>query len=159
MGELISKLLSTNFATVISVLVAALALAFIYWIAIPAIRRTIELERELETVCTQLAQKETESEVNRVAEILSGISLLGDTMAMVKDTLMQVEGRLAASEQARTRGEEKNQEFYDHLNEVRQIMGTLSQRMMSLSTAVNQIANARARGISEAGDKVRGLRS
>ena len=159
MGELISKLLSTNFATVISVLVAALALAFIYWIAIPAIRRTIELERELETVRTQLAQKETESEVNRVAEILSGISLLGDTMAMVKDTLMQVEGRLAASEQDRTRGEEKNQEFYDHLNEVRQIMGTLSQRMMSLSTAVNQIANARARGISEAGDKVRGLRS
>ena len=159
MGELISKLLSTNFATVISVLVAALALAFIYWIAIPAIRRTIELERELETVRTQLAQKETESEVNRVAEILSGISLLGDTMAMVKDTLMQVEGRLAASEQSRTRGEEKNQEFYDHLNEVRQIMGTLSQRMMSLSTAVNQIANARARGISEAGDKVRGLRS
>lgn len=159
MGELISKLLSTNFATAISVLVAALALAFIYWIAIPAIRRTIELERELETVRTQLAQKETESEVNRVAEILSGISLLGDTMAMVKDTLMQVEGRLAASEQARTRGEEKNQEFYDHLNEVRQIMGTLSQRMMSLSTAVNQIANARARGISEAGDKVRGLRS
>jgi hypothetical protein len=60
-------------------------------------------------------------------------------MAMVKDTLLQVEGRLAASEQARTRGEEKNQEFYDHLNEVRQIMGTLSQRMMSLSTAVNQI--------------------
>ena len=159
MGELISKLLSTNFATAISVLVAALALAFIYWIAIPAIRRTIELERELETVRTQLAQKETESEVNRVAEILSGISLLGDTMAMVKDTLMQVEGRLAASEQSRTRGEEKNQEFYDHLNEVRQIMGTLSQRMMSLSTAVNQIANARARGISEAGDKVRGLRS
>ena len=159
MGELISKLLSTNFATVISVLVAALALAFIYWIAIPAIRRTIELERELDIVRTQLAQKETESEVNRVAEILSGISLLGDTMAMVKDTLMQVEGRLAASEQARTRGEEKNQEFYDHLNEVRQIMGTLSQRMMSLSTAVNQIANARARGISEAGDKVRGLRS
>ena len=47
MGELISKLLSTNFATVISVIVAALALAFIYWIAIPAIRRTIELEREL----------------------------------------------------------------------------------------------------------------
>ena len=159
MGELISELLSTNFATAISVLVAALALAFIYWIAIPAIRRTIELERELETVRTQLAQKETESEVNRVAEILSGISLLGDTMAMVKDTLMQVEGRLAASEQVRTRGEEKNQEFYDHLNEVRQIMGTLSQRMMSLSTAVNQIANARARGISEAGDKVRGLRS
>lgn len=159
MGELISELLSTNFATAISVLVAALALAFIYWIAIPAIRRTIELERELETVRTQLAQKETESEVNRVAEILSGISLLGDTMAMVKDTLMQVEGRLAASEQSRTRGEEKNQEFYDHLNEVRQIMGTLSQRMMSLSTAVNQIANARARGTSEAGDKVRGLRS
>lgn len=159
MGELISKLLSTNFATVISVFVAALALAFIYWIAIPAIRRTIELERELETVRTQLAQKETESEINRAAEILSGISLLGDTMAMVKDTLMQVEGRLAASEQSRTRGEEKNQEFYDHLNEVRQIMGTLSQRMMSLSTAVNQIANARARGISEAGDKVRGLRS
>ena len=159
MGELISELLSTNFATAISVLVAALALAFIYWIAIPAIRRTIELERELETVRTQLAQKETESEVNRVAEILSGISLLGDTMAMVKDTLMQVEGRLAASEQARTRGEEKNQEFYDHLNEVRQIMGTLSQRMMSLSTAVNQIANSRARGTSEAGDKVRGLRS
>lgn len=159
MGELISKLLSTNFATAISVLVAALALAFIYWIAIPAIRRTIELECELETVRTQLAQKETESEVNRVAEILSGISLLGDTMAMVKDTLMQVEGRLAASEQARTRGEEKNQEFYDHLNEVRQIMGTLSQRMMSLSTAVNQIANSRARGTSEAGDKVRGLRS
>ena len=159
MGELISKLISTNFATAISVLVAALSLAFIYWIAIPAIRRTIELERELETVRTQLAQKETESEVNRVAEILSGISLLGDTMAMVKDTLMQVEGRLAASEQSRTRGEEKNQEFYDHLNEVRQIMGTLSQRMMSLSTAVNQIANARARGISEAGDKVRGLRS
>ncbi len=159
MGELISKLLSTNFATAISVLVAALALAFIYWIAFPAIRRTIELERELETVRTQLAQKETEPEINRVAEILSGISLLGDTMAMVKDTLMQVEGRLAASEQARTRGEEKNQEFYDHLNEVRQIMGALSQRMMSLSTAVNQIANARARGISEAGDKVRGLRS
>ena len=159
MGELISKLLSTNFATAISVLVAALALAFIYWIAIPAIRRTIELERELELVRAQLAQKETEPEINRVAEILSGISLLGDTMAMVKDTLMQVEGRLAASEQARTRGEEKNQEFYDHLNEVRQIMGTLSQRMMSLSTAVNQIANARARGISEAGDKVRGLRS
>ena len=159
MGELISKLLSTNFATAISVLVAALALAFIYWIAIPAIRRTIELERELETVRTQLVQKETEPEINRVAEILSGISLLGDTMAMVKDTLMQVEGRLAASEQARTRGEEKNQEFYDHLNEVRQIMGSLSQRMMSLSTAVNQIANARARGISEAGDKVRGLRS
>ena len=159
MGELISKLLSTNFATAISVLVAALALAFIYWIAIPAIRRTIELERELETVRTQLAQKETESEINRAAEILSGISLLGDTMAMVKDTLMQVEGRLAASEQARTRGEEKNQEFYDHLNEVRQIMGTLSQRMMSLSTAVNQIANSRARGTSEAGDKVRGLRS
>lgn len=159
MGELISKLLSTNFATAISVLVAALALAFIYWIAIPAIRRSIELERELELVRAQLAQKETEPEINRVAEILSGISLLGDTMAMVKDTLMQVEGRLAASEQARTRGEEKNQEFYDHLNEVRQIMGTLSQRMMSLSTAVNQIANARARGISEAGDKVRGLRS
>lgn len=159
MGELISKLLSTNFATAISVLVAALALAFIYWIAIPAIRRTIELERELETVRAQLAQKETEPEINRVAEILSGISLLGDTMAMVKDTLMQVEGRLAASEQARTRGEEKNQEFYDHLNEVRQIMGALSQRMMSLSTAVNQIANARARCISEAGDKVRGLRS
>lgn len=159
MGELISKLLSTNFATAISVLVAALALAFIYWIAIPAIRRSIELERELETVRAQLAQKETEPEINRVAEILSGISLLGDTMAMVKDTLMQVEGRLAASEQARTRGEEKNQEFYDHLNEVRQIMGTLSQRMMSLSTAVNQIANSRARGISEAGDKVRGLRS
>lgn len=159
MGELISELLSTNFATVISVIVAALSLAFIYWIAIPAIRRSIELERELELVCAQLAQKETEPEINRVAEILSGISLLGDTMAMVKDTLMQVEGRLAASEQARTRGEEKNQEFYDHLNEVRQIMGTLSQRMMSLSTAVNQIANARARGISEAGDKVRGLRS
>lgn len=159
MSELISKLLSTNFATVISVLVAAAALAFIYWIAIPAIRRSIELERELETVRAQLKQKETEPEINQVADVLSSISMLGETMAMVKDTLLQVEGRLAASEQARTRGEEKNQEFYDHLNEVRQIMGTLSQRMMSLSTAVNQIANSRSRGHDESGGKVRGLRS
>ncbi len=149
MMEFIQTLLNGNFATVISVMIAATLIAFTYYVALPAITERNQLREQLKK---NHSPERVENLVESMAEELTSV-----TQQMVELSRILSEMQTHATATSRADGTAQA-ELYTMLDEIRQQMHNLATRFVSLTNTVNAMGGQRNVQRSPDSLNVRGLR-
>lgn len=126
----IETLLNSNFSTVASFIVAALALAFIWYVALPKIAELNEVKSQLAEAQSQASQRDN-AQVEGIAAVATELSA---AMATIQTSLeaMQVDSRRRSTDVVAN-----HDAMLTNIAEVRHQVSTLAQHVLNLSSAVN----------------------
>lgn len=135
-------LLTSNYATIIAVGIAAACLAFVYYIALPAMRERNSLREQLASL-SEAAPSACDAEV-----------------AICLDDIREVVTQLQADvEAARQTGNDSQRDLLNVVSELRINVNQLSARLLGLSNAVHLALNSsQGARITGNGNDLRGLR-
>jgi len=125
----IETLLNSNFSTVASFIVAAIALAFIWYVALPKIAELSEVKSQLAEAQSQASQRD-----NAQVDIAAVATELSVAMATIQTSLeaMQVDSRRRSTDVVAN-----HDAMLTNIAEVRHQVSTLAQHVLNLSSAVN----------------------
>lgn len=135
-------LLTSNYPTVIAICIAAACLAFLYYVALPAIQERNSLREQLSSL-QEMAPAGCDEELTECIE-------------SIRDVVTKLQEDVAADRQA---GNESQRDLLNVVSELRVNVNQLSARLLGLSNAVHLALNSsQGARIVGNGNDLRGLR-
>lgn len=138
----IEWLLTSNYATIIAVFIAAVCLAFMYYVALPAIQERNSLREQLASL-QEAAPVSCDTEVS-------------ECLDSIRDVVMKLQ---ADADAARLAGNDSQRDMLNVVSEIRTNVNQLSARLLGLSNAVHLALNSsQGARLAGQGSDLRGLR-
>ena len=138
----IEWLLTSNYATIIAVFIAAVCLAFMYYVALPAIQERNSLREQLASL-QEAAPVSCDTEVS-------------ECLDSIRDVVMKLQ---ADADAARLAGNDSQRDMLNVVSEIRTNVNQLSARLLELSNAVHLALNSsQGARLAGQGSDLRGLR-
>lgn len=140
----IEWLLTSNYATIIAVIIAAICLAFLYYVALPAIQERNSLREQLANM-----QEAATADCGCDAEV-------SECLDSIRDVVTKLQ---ADAEAARLAGNDSQRDMLNVVSEIRTNVNQLSARLLGLSNAVHLALNSsQGARLAGQGSDLRGLR-
>lgn len=138
----IEWLLTSNYPTIIAVFIAAVCLAFMYYVALPAIQERNSLREQLASL-QEAAPVSCDTEVS-------------ECLDSIRDVVMKLQ---AEADAARLAGNDSQRDMLNVVSEIRTNVNQLSARLLGLSNAVHLALNSsQGARLAGQGSDLRGLR-
>ena len=138
----IEWLLTSNYATIIAVFIASVCLAFMYYVALPAIQERNSLREQLASL-QEAAPVSCDTEVS-------------ECLDSIRDVVMKLQ---ADADAARLAGNDSQRDMLNVVSEIRTNVNQLSARLLGLSNAVHLALNSsQGARLAGQGSDLRGLR-
>ena len=138
----IEWLLTSNYPTIIAVFIAAVCLAFMYYVALPAIQERNSLREQLASL-QEAAPVSCDTEVS-------------ECLDSIRDVVMKLQ---ADADAARLAGNDSQRDMLNVVSEIRTNVNQLSARLLGLSNAVHLALNSsQGARLAGQGSDLRGLR-
>ena len=126
----IETLLNSNLSTVVSFIVAALALAFIWYVALPRLAELKEVKSQLAEAQAQASHRDNaqvEAMLTAIRELAAGMATIQSSLEVIQTDSRRRSTDYTTSHDAMLTG----------IAEVRHQVSTLGQHVLNLSSAVN----------------------